>query len=265
MRKSLVVGSSLLVCGCASVQNIPMDAGSLEQLKGRSVTPSQREKADFAAMTPGSAMFGAAGGLATISQGSEIVRAHGIEDPASAIAAVLSRDLQARYDMQASSPPVPVTSDDLAQVARASSGVDLLLDVRTLSWGFVYVPSMWNRYRVRYSARVRLFDTKTARVLAEGSCRRSPDETPPDAPSYEELLANGAQRLKAELRIAAEHCLGEFRAKTLSLAQGTGASLPEASPGDAQAQPQSTPAAAEAAKDKGAGRRHRDRRGNSPE
>src|SRR5262249_40419206 len=145
-----------------------------------------------------------------------------------------------------------------AQVARASSGVDLLLDVRTLSWGFAYLPTTWNRYRVRYSARLRLFDMKTARVLAEGGCRRSSDETP-DAPSYEELLANGAQRLKAELRSAAELCLGEFRAKTLSLEQGSGSLLSGALPVEAQAQPQSTPEPAKA-EDKRAGRRHRGRR-----
>ena len=264
MRKRLVVGSSLLVCGCVSVQNTPMDAASLEQLRGRSVTLSQREKPDFGAMTPGTAMFGVAGATATISQGNEIVRTHGIEDPASSIAAVLGRDLQARYDMEASSRPVQVASDDLAQVARASSRVDLLLDVRTLSWGFAYIPTTWNRYRVRYSARLRLFDMKTARVLAEGGCRRLPDETP-DAPSYEELLANGAQRLKAELRRAAEHCLGEFRAKTLSLGEGSGALFALESPADAQAQPQSTPAPAKAAEDKRAGRHHKGRRGNPPE
>jgi hypothetical protein len=105
-------------------------------------------------------------------------------------------------------------STNPAELARQYSGADLLLDVQTVNWGFAYFPTDWNNYRVIYSAKARLIDTKTRKVLAEGFCSRVPEKTD-DAPSHEELLANQAARLKQELEAAADHCISEFRAKVL--------------------------------------------------
>ena len=71
-------------------------------------------------------------------------------------------------------------------------------------------------YLYEYSARMRLVDTKSGQVLAEGACSRVPEETKA-SPTYDEMLANNAERLKQELRSAAEFCVNEFRTKTLAL------------------------------------------------
>jgi hypothetical protein len=63
---------------------------------------------------------------------------------------------------------------------------------------------------------MRLVDAKSGSVLAEGGCARVPEHTP-EAPSYDELVANSAQRLKQELKTAADFCISEFKSKTLAL------------------------------------------------
>jgi hypothetical protein len=76
------------------------------------------------------------------------------------------------------------------------------------------------KYRVRYTAYLRLIDAKfvhliderKGRVIARGSCSYIPQEMPLSS-AYDQLLANGAQRLKEELEVAARFCIDEFRAK----------------------------------------------------
>jgi hypothetical protein len=255
MLKKLVIVSSLLLCGCVSIQNIPMEAAVSEEMKGKALIVSKREKPDFAAMTPAAPVFALIGGLAMIGVGNGIVRSNNIEDPADYIAAALSADLRTKYDLQVSPSLMPVSTDEVAQLPKGSSGADLLLDVRTINWAFVYFPTTWNRYRVRYSARLRLVDIKNGRVLVEGKCSRMPEEEA-SAPSYDELLANGAQRLKAELRKAADYCIDEFSVKTL-LQQPQARTAPM----ETAVQPQAAPAAVDAAtpqpNEVGPGRGHR--------
>lgn len=214
MLKKLVIISSVLIGGCVSVQNVPMDSASWQRVKDKALTVSKREKPDFAAMTAGKAAFALIGAAAMVSAGNEIVRTNNIEDPATYIEATLSADLRTKHNVHVSPNPMPVNTDDVAQLSQPSSDVDLLLDVRTINWSFAYFPTTWNKYRVIYSARLRLVDIKNGRVLAEGGCARVPEETP-TAPSYDELLANNAERLKRELKIAADYCVGEFKSKTL--------------------------------------------------
>ena len=191
-----------------------MDAATAERVQGRALALSKRELPDFAAFTVAAPMFGLIGGLAAIGLGNEIVRSNGIEDPADHIAKVLSADLGAKYAVRVSSKLLPIGTNDVAQLSKGAPDADLLLDVHTFLWAFNYFPTTWNRYRIVYTARLRLIDMKGGRVLAEGKCNRIPEETPA-APSYDELLANGAMRLKIELRIAADYCVNEFRPRLL--------------------------------------------------
>ena len=79
------------------------------------------------------------------------------------------------------------------------------------------------KYRVRYTAYIRLIDAKFVHlidekkgiVIAHGTCSYIQEETP-NAPTYDQLLADGAQRLKDELEVAARFCLDEFRSKGLT-------------------------------------------------
>jgi len=216
MFRFLLVVVAAMTAGCVSVQQIPMSAASLEAIKGKELALSEREKPDFSAMTPARGAFGMIGAAVTISEGNKLIKENRIEDPAVYIGRTLAADLQGRHNTRLSPKGAAIASDEVTDLVKNAPGTDLVLDVRTLNWSFVYFPTVWGKYRVIYSARMRLVDTKSGRVLAEGGCHRAPEHTP-DAPSYDELVANSAQRLKQELKTAAEFCISELQAKTLAL------------------------------------------------
>jgi hypothetical protein len=62
---------------------------------------------------------------------------------------------------------------------------------------------------------VRLIDAKDGVEIAHGKCRRDPEETP-STPTYDEFIANGGERLKAELESMARFCVDEFRSRVLT-------------------------------------------------
>jgi hypothetical protein len=216
MFRLLVVVAAAMTAGCVSVQQIPMSASSAEAVKDKEIALSQRARPDFAASTPAKAVFGMIGAAAMISEGNKLVKENGIEDPALYIAQTLVADLQGRYNTRLSPKGAPVASDDVADLVKNANGSDVVLDVRTINWSFVYFPLSLGKYRVIYSARLRLVDAKSGRVLAEGGCHRVPEQTA-QSPTYGELLANSAARLKQELRTAADFCISEFKTKTLAL------------------------------------------------
>jgi len=108
------------------------------------------------------------------------------------------------------------------EIAAAHPSADLVLDVRT-GWDLEPLPRDSSKYRFTYLAHLRLSDAKIVHlidgkkgaVIADGTCSRLSEETT-SAPSYDELLANGAQRLKDEIGGAARFCAEEFRAKVLT-------------------------------------------------
>jgi hypothetical protein len=216
MFRLLVVVAAAMTAGCVSVQQIPMSASSAEAVKDKEIALSQRARPDFAASTPAKAVFGMIGAAAMISEGNKLVKENGIEDPALHIAQTLVAELQGRYNTRLSPKGAPVASDDVADLVKNANGSDVVLDVRTINWSFVYFPLSLGKYRVIYSARLRLVDAKSGRVLAEGGCHRVPEQTA-QSPTYGELLANSAARLKQELRTAADFCISEFKTKTLAL------------------------------------------------
>jgi hypothetical protein len=206
-----------LLAGCVSVEHIPLETGAAQTLRGREVAVASREQPDFAAMTPAKAALGLIGGAMMVEAGKQVVEENNVQDPAHAIAQAIAAELKDTHQLRLATNAISVNSDDAAQIAKENSGGDLLLDVRTINWGYSYFPTTWNRYRVFYTARVRLIDLKSAKVIAEGFCSRMPEETP-DAPTGDELLANGAEVLKRELKTAADTCLEHYRASTFALA-----------------------------------------------
>jgi hypothetical protein len=211
----LVLGA--LVCGCVSTKTVPVDVASTSSFQGKTITTSRRGVPDFSAMTAGKAMFGMVGVAAMISKGNAIVRENKVEDPADYISSRLIADLAQKHSLSPAENGGTLVADETPEkLATQYASSNYLLDVRTINWSFGYFPADWNSYRVIYSAKLRLIDTSNAKVMAESFCSRVPDKTD-GAPSLDELTANQAQRLKDELRAAADYCIGEFKSNALSL------------------------------------------------
>ena len=89
-----------------------------------------------------------------------------------------------------------------------------VVDVSTVYWGYMYQSFDWSHYNVLYSAKLRVIDTTTQTVVAEGSCKWRPAKGA-KLPTGDELLANGAAEVKAQLKQAQEACTAEFKRDVL--------------------------------------------------
>lgn len=216
-----LLGAVATMVSCVSTKEKPL-APSVA-LTAKSVLRTMRDKPSFGAMTAGKvaagSIFGVVGsavaGQAMISAGDRIVQTNGVEDPANWIGTELLAALQKKHGMR-SIGERKVTGEDAAAIAQACSGADYALDVRTINWSFVYFPVNWATYRVIYSTKLRLIDCRTGKVVAEGFHARVPAKDA-QSPGYDELVGNGAARLKQELRIGAEQALSHFQRDILKL------------------------------------------------
>lgn len=235
LRALAVSGLAAIASGCVSIQQVPLAPATGTSLRDREIALGARDKPDFGAMrssTMGILGGGLIAGAIMISEGNRIVAENGIEDPAGAIERALGANLEHAYGARLATRTAKLQDDEVAAAVRQNSGSDLILDVRTINWSIAYFATAWTRYRVMYRARLRLIDAKRSQVLAEGACSRIPEETP-DAPTFDELVADGAARLKRELALAAEHCVRTFSTQTLSIATpaiGIAALSPSAAP-----------------------------------
>jgi hypothetical protein len=217
MNKVLVLlMAALVIGGCVSTRTTTMTGEQSQTLQGKSLALTTRPKPDFAAMTPGKAMFAVVGAIAMISAGNSLVAEDGIEDPAGAIGEQLRQALVVKHGLVAAAGTGPVAdTTDTAKLAALYSSADYVLDVQTINWSFVYQPHLGTQhFRVIYSVKVRLIDTHKANLLAEAFCVRK-DDNDTNPPTYDELLANHAEILKAKLREHANDCVGELKQKLL--------------------------------------------------
>lgn len=207
----------LLLVGCVSTRNVKADVEMLRSAKPATVTVSARKKPDFAAMTAGKAAFGMIGAFAMIEAGNDIVEENGVQDPANYIGAELAKSLSESLGVQlVENGGKLAESGKPGDLARVYGNAHLLLDVQTINWSFTYFPTDWNSYRVVYSAKLRLVDTRTGKLRAEGFCARVPEKSD-GAPSRDQLLADSAAGLKNELKVAADYCIGQFKSNVLGV------------------------------------------------
>jgi hypothetical protein len=202
----LTVGVTLTGC----ISDIPMTRDAANAIANREVTVARREKPDFVAATTGRALGGlflpAGMGMALMtSAGNELVAKNNIEDPAGYIGERMSHALAAKYGITVSSRSIALSDDVVQAILKNNPGVDLVLDVGTTEWRFFSPPGS-DMYHVGYVVRLRLIDAKGGSVIAEGGCKAVSGPTPPG-----ELVANGAERLKKDLRAAADGCVALFK------------------------------------------------------
>ncbi len=232
---ALLVG----VAGCASQQH-PLSASAAANLKGRRVTLSARPPTHLYAYPPDKiGPFAYPPGLMGVamwngtrtSAGARIMHDNGIVDPAPFMAQMVSRGFLHRLGVQPEPQAIFMTDELPTEIAATHPTADLILDVRIDSLELEPYPRKPSdkpsdqppKYRLRYEAYLRLIDTKATRsiddkkgaAIAYVSCQRLPEEEA-NAPTYDELLANGAERLKREIDIAMEYCAKVFQSEVLT-------------------------------------------------
>jgi hypothetical protein len=207
MKKLLVLLGAVLLGGCVSTREVATPAGVLESLRGRTLTVATYKKPDFSAMTYGRAMIGGLIGAGVmLSEGNAVIAQNDVPDPAQAVAAKLAPMLSAKL----MAPGVNFLKDrdakgdteDVLSAAVNQNGV--VMDVETINWSFLYYPLDWTHYRVVMVMRARIIDAQSGKRLAQAPCQYLSNENSP--PTYDEMLADHAAKLKSMLAAGAEIC-----------------------------------------------------------
>lgn len=243
-RTYITLLGCIVLSACVSNNNVQISSDTSDQFAGKTIAGTDRVKPDFSATTAGKATFGVIGAAAMISAGNRIIAENNVDDPANYIRDTLLADLTQKYTLTASDKDFgELKTANTSAIAQQYNETDFVLDVQTINWSFAYFPTDWNNYRVIYSAKLRLVDTQSKRLIAEGFCARVPEKTE-NAPSMDELLADKAFVIKSELRKSANQCIAEFRNEVLQ--------LPASPLADLKPQPKMDQHATEAADDSAA-------------
>jgi hypothetical protein len=212
-----LIATAVLLTGCVSTTTKTIDAQALSAVRKQSVVHTARDMPDFSEMTPAKVPFGVIGAALMISEGNKTVASNKVADPANAIAGALLNAMQSAQGMQVVASPVRIDSEDPARIAELAKGkARFVLDVRTLVWQMLYFPTDWTHYRVFYTAKARLIDVETRAVVAEAFCKQLPDSNV-NAPTFDEMLALNAARLKAINAAHAQACAESLGRDMLAL------------------------------------------------
>jgi hypothetical protein len=207
----------ILLTGCVSTATKTIDAQALSAVRNQSVVRTARDMPDFGEMTPAKATFGLIGAAMMISEGNKTIATNGIADPANAIGDALLHAMQSAQGTQIVAAPVRIDSEEPARIAELAKGkARYVLDVRTLMWQMGYFPTDWTHYRVIYTAKARLIDVDAKNVVAEAFCKQIP-ESNANAPTFDEMLALNAARLKAANAAYVQACAASLGRDMLAL------------------------------------------------
>jgi hypothetical protein len=208
-----------------STTNVPIPRARVAQLQGGTLAVTQRERADFAAMTAGKmaagglggAIGGAIAGVAAVKEGNRLITERNIPDPAVEIARQLSAHAGDQLGFKLNAEPVATkATSDTAELATTAAGkAAYLLDVQTINWTCIYQPLNWTKYNVLYSAKLRLIDVAKKELVAEGFFSwATPKEG--EHPGYDELFADNGKALRTQLDTATKLAVAHFKEKVLA-------------------------------------------------
>lgn len=223
---ALAVSAGLLASGCASTKTVPLDPAKLAEMNNQTIASTDSPLPPFSATkssgVAAGALFGAVGGAAmairALHEGEIIVKTNGVQDPADMISARLTERLAAAGSAKVGDVIVIDPKIERQQTAVTPASAQYLLSVNTLNWGTLYYVSDWSHYGVLYSARMQLIEVSTNKVIAVSFCQVSPEKKPGvNAPTFDELVADGAARLKALLDEAGQTCLAKFTSEALKI------------------------------------------------
>ncbi len=215
--KKLICAAALAVAVSGCVSAPIKTVNSADALRGKTIVLSEYAKPNFMAQTAARVEFGLFGLAAAIHAGNELVQEDSIADPSVAVAEKIADDLaSSRADKLLPNNHAVAPNDDVSTLLKTYPGADLIIDVKTIGWSYIYYPTHWNTYHVLYTSRLRVLDGKSGNLIAQALCKNGNGD-PSTAPSGSELLADHAKALKDLLQKAGNDCVAVYEKQILKV------------------------------------------------
>jgi hypothetical protein len=222
-----VLAAAMLFSGCASSKHLMLSEQSQTELQGARLIVTKRVPPNYEDVTTtdglvlgavgvaggvvGGAVFGLVNDYST-----QVIGDARVQDPAVKIKDALAEQFVRGSRVQVvNNSSIAILDGKLSDsIADYSESTDYVLDVETIRWMSVYLPSNWGRYRVVYKVRCSLFDVENGELIAEATVFW---KTPADYgyPTHDELFGNDAAELKKQLNLAAENAISYFTENVL--------------------------------------------------
>jgi len=219
MRRPALSSFALaLVAACTSPTRLA-DADRTLRARTPALHAVVRTPETFSVITPSDAAVSGLGIPGAIAANQMYERAgesmrtrHQLPDPALRVAEGVAAALREEFRApELALPPAPAAdAEPEAIAARFETGV--VLDVRTNNSHVVYFSTDWTHYQLRYGASARLLEAPSGRVLWKGDCWIGGDPAR-RSPTFEQLVADDAAKLKAKLAAAGAECVRQLRAR----------------------------------------------------
>jgi hypothetical protein len=214
MIKAVLTAGIAIFClaACGTIKPIAASSDTLAGYQNQPLTVvTYNPKNGFLQMTAGSAMFGAIGAVAAMSESERLVKKYDLVSPSIRTAEKLTPVLAERLK-PSSIIPLADASDGgkkPAELAALAGNKGMVLDVQATAWTSVYFPVDWSHYKPVYFAVAHLVDGSTGKVVAQAPCKADQGEAK-GAPTYDELYADNASLLKAKFQEAADNCADQM-------------------------------------------------------
>ncbi|PFH10117.1 hypothetical protein BCF11_2527 [Collimonas sp. PA-H2] len=218
---ALGMALSSLLGACTTLREQPLVSSEMNTISGKTVAVSRYATPDFSAITPTKAAFGMFGAIAMINAGNSFVKDNSIADPAENIGRQLADALGNKYQTKTVvATDGTLSDDDIGAIVKQYGASDLVMDVKTINWSYMYYPVNWDSYRILYTARMRLIDTRRKTVIAEGFCKRMPEKDE-QKQSFDAMVADQGAWVKEVLQGYAKDCSNELKKKALLMLPAT--------------------------------------------
>lgn len=198
--------SCLFISACAT----KMTSERVSQIQGRSIVVTYDDFGSLSANKGKKILIpGVLNSVVTGIDGNDIAIQNQIPNPVIGTSKKLTALLAKKYKLTVKAPtPYPgMAAYEYAAAAEKAGGADLVLNVVTKYWASAPFNTNADHYNITIVTWAILKDVKTGNDIVSGLCNYNPKyENTDDAPTWDNLYANGAAGMKSEVTKSEDFC-----------------------------------------------------------
>jgi len=212
-KKLLLLSLIVSTSACISTKTITLNNENTGSINNKTIVDLHRDYPIFMDLRFTEVIFPL---LQAFDKGNARLVDNNIEDPEKEISGVMLQALQDKYNLKKiKSNFRGKSSFNVKKISDAFNDVDLVLESRVVQRMVIYYPINFWIHGLRYHIQVRLIDTKSSSIIAQGYCKWMPRIR--DTARVGKLYRNNAAMLKEQFKEAKKVCLGQLKSKLLNI------------------------------------------------